>query len=196
MKVKCSLHNHSSMSDGAMSPGEFLHIMKDRGFNVIAITDHNQWTLPHELQIPDNIIFINGVEWTFRYHIIKLELPTNKSIRTFSWKDRLDLARVDWLAHPGLAGLSHSKILELIRNYKLDGVEKCNRNFHQYDGTIPGVIEYGVDDVHSERMIGWNWIEMEVDSFDKETILEKLKKGEFNITRRKGVKAYPYLYGG
>jgi hypothetical protein len=187
MLIKCSLHNHTILSDGALSPHELLHTLKDRGFKVITITDHNNWTLPHRLQIPKDIIFLNGVEWTFRYHIIKIELPLDINYRSLNWRDRIDLAKIDWLAHPGRWGLSIEKIKELVRAYKLDGVEKCNRNWYQYEGSIKGVVEYGVDDVHSIDMIGKNWIEIETDSFDKETIIEKLKKGDFIIKSRRSI---------
>lgn len=183
MKVLCSLHNHTIMSDGAMSPHQLLHTLKNKGFKVIAITDHNTWTLPHELQVPKDIVFINGIEWTFRWHIIKLELPLGDIPRALEWKDRLDLARIDWLAHPGRWGLNIDNILEIIRAYKLDGTEICNRGYSQYNGHIPNVVEYGVDDVHSSDMIGRNWIEIETDSLDKATIIDKLKKGEFLIRR-------------
>jgi len=173
------------MSDGNMSPSQLLNTLKERGFKVIAITDHNNWTIPHPLQMPKDIIFLNGIEWTFKWHIIKLELPLAANYRSLDWKDRLDLARIDWLAHPGRWGLSVKQIKELVRGYKLDGVEKCNRGYHQYNGHIEGINEYGVDDIHSKGMIGYNWIEIEVDSFDKETVLEKLKKGEFTIQRRR-----------
>lgn len=194
MIIKCSLHNHTTLSDGIMSPHELLYSLKDKGFKVIAITDHNNWTLPHRLQIPEDIIFINGIEWSFRWHIIKLELPIDISYRSINWKDRLDLARIDWLAHPGRYGLSKERIKELIRSYKLDGVEKCNRTWSQYNGSIDNVVEYGVDDVHSSNMIGWNWIEIDTDSFDKETIIEKLKTGDFVLKTRREFKSYPYLY--
>ena len=184
MLVKCSLHNHTTMSDGALSPGQLLHELARRGFKVIAITDHNCWTLPHELQMPEDIIFLNGVEWTFRWHIIKLELPLEPGNRAFDWRDRIDLARIDWLAHPARYGLSVEKIREIVRAYKLDGVEKCNRNQIQYQGHIDDMIEVGVDDCHDISMIGKNWIEIEVDSFDKETVIEKIKSGDFVIKSR------------
>jgi len=181
MIVKCSLHNHTILSDGHLSPHELLYTLKSWGFKVIAITDHNTWTLPHELQIPDDIIFINGVEWTFRYHIIKLDLPLERNGRSLDWRDRLDLASVDWLAHPGRWSLTNDQIREICRSYKLDGAEVCNRGQRQFNGEIPGVIRYGVDDTHSASMIGKNWIEMELDEFTKEEVIENLKKGRFTI---------------
>ena len=63
-------------------------------------------------------------------------------------------------------------------------MEKCNRNWIQYQGHFKDLVEFGVDDTHSPEMIGKNWIEIETDSFDKETILEKLKSGDFTIVSR------------
>ena len=175
------MHNHTILSDGQLSPHELLHTLRAKGFKVIAITDHNTWTIPHELQIPKDIIFINGVEWTFKYHIIKLDLPLEKNGRSLDWKDRLDLASVNWLAHPARFGLNNDQIKEICRAYKLDGAEVCNRGIRQFDGNIQDIVGYGVDDVHSINMIGKNWIEMEIDEFNKDEVIKNLKEGNFVI---------------
>jgi len=184
LKVKASLHNHTVLSDGFMTPEELIHTLRKKGFRVIAITDHNTWTLPHPAQIPEDVVFLNGVEWTFRWHIIKLELPLRHEVRALSWTDLLDLARIDWLAHPARWGLNPNQIRRLIREYKLDGAELFNRCHRQFEGEIPDAIHLAVDDVHARGMIGKCWIEIETDSLDKETILEKIKRGEFHIERR------------
>jgi len=101
--------------------------------------------------------------------------------RSLDWRDRLDLASVDWLAHPGRQGLSVDQIREICRAYKLDGAEICNSGIRQYDDKIPDVIGFGVDDVHSPSMIGKNWIEMEIDEFNKYEVIKNLKKGNFVI---------------
>ncbi len=88
---------------------------------------------------------------------------------------------MDWLAHPAREGLGPEQIKEICRAFKLDGAEYCNSGIKQFDGTIPDVIGYGVDDTHSISMIGKNWIEMDIEEFNKDEVIKNLKKGNFVI---------------
>jgi len=176
MLIKCSLHNHSTNSDGKLKPEKMVRAIANKGYKVIALTDHDWITYIREEDLPKDIIYLTGYELSKpNLHIIKLETPS---------RNRPDLARIDFLAHPARWGMSTSEILKTVREYKLDGVEYCNSKTIQYSERIKGIIEVGVDDSHNENMILWNWIELETDSFDKETIIEMLKKGEFVIKSR------------
>jgi len=176
LRIKCSLHNHSTNSDGSLPPEKMVARIADKGFKVIAITDHDWITVVLKEYLPDDVIYLRGYEWTARnnLHIIKLETPS---------REHPELAMLDWIAHPS-RWHSIDEALNLVRSYKLNGLEKCNRNIEQYIEELLGVVEFGVDDAHNEWMIGHNWIEIETDSLDKYTVIEKLKSGEFEIMRK------------
>lgn len=60
--MKADLHIHSTVSDGSDDINELIGIAKNKGLDVIAITDHD--TLAHLMQIPVNagIQVIGGIE--------------------------------------------------------------------------------------------------------------------------------------
>ena len=58
---KGNLHSHSTISDGAMSPAVLRDTYRARGYDFIAITDHNIYGTHEDLQLSDFII-IPGTE--------------------------------------------------------------------------------------------------------------------------------------
>ena len=98
MKGICSLHNHSTVSDGELSPDELLIYLKDCGYNVIAITDHMDVAVPWN--VPDDIIFIHGIEWysSLGYEVVGLEPTVYPDVGKFDYSQ----TPVKWIAHPQL----------------------------------------------------------------------------------------------
>ena len=41
MSVRCDLHTHTTASDGQYAPGELVRLAKERGLQVLAVTDHD-----------------------------------------------------------------------------------------------------------------------------------------------------------
>ncbi len=180
MRIKVGLHNHSQMSDGYFTVGGLLRYLSDEGYDVVAITDHNAYTVPHPIHIRENkvedLLILRGVEVTFpRIHIICLEPIKHETI-----KDCLDTARVSYIAHPNFSGLNPFDCQDICTKYGLDGVEIYNNGFVNFKGEIEGHL-YAGDDLHIPSQVMTSWIEMNVGSIDKETILEKLKTGDFEI---------------
>lgn len=185
MRLKVALHCHSSLSDGEMSPGQLLRFLRDHDYRVVAITDHNHMTIPHELQTRglDDMIILNGVEWTLpQYHLVLIDLPLNKT-RTFSKFDVTN-ANLKFIAHPFWT-LNVDETLNYCDLYQLDGIEKFNRGIECFFGEdVIGYNYYACDDLHIRRDIDTSWIELETDSFDKQTIIEKLKEGDYWIVTK------------
>jgi len=180
MRIKLSLHNHTNCSDGYFSVGGLLRFLKDEGYDVVAITDHNTYTVPHPIQIRENkvedLLILRGIEVTFpRLHIICLEPIKHETV-----KDCLDTARVSYIAHPSFSGLNPFDCQMICDKYHLDGVEMYNNGFINFKGKIDGNL-YAGDDLHIPSQVMTSWTEMDVDSLDKETIIEKLISGDFEI---------------
>ena len=47
-----------------------------------------------------------------------------------------------------------------------------------------GSLLFSVDDLHIPSQVMYNWMEMEVDSVDVDTVIENLKSGDFWIVNR------------
>ena len=180
MRIKLGLHNHSQMSDGELTVSGLLRALKEAGYDVVAITDHNTITIPHPLQLKgvEDLLILRGVEVTFpTVHIIVLE-PTKTDV---SPAEVIDYARVSWLAHPQFSMIRPDIAREICTRANLNGVELYNSGyispwFSKWDWDLNF---YAVDDVHIPSQIMTSWMEMEVDSLDKDTVIEKLISGDF-----------------
>lgn len=60
-QYKTELHCHSNVSDGKFSPSELKKLYKERGFSVVAFTDHDIFVTHNDLT-DDNFIALNGYE--------------------------------------------------------------------------------------------------------------------------------------
>lgn len=58
---KANLHTHSNISDGAMSVEEMKAHYKSKGYQILAMTDHNL-TIPHNDLTEPDFLMITGVE--------------------------------------------------------------------------------------------------------------------------------------
>ena len=58
---KANLHTHSNISDGKLSPEEVKAAYKERGYQILALTDHNL-TIDHSDMNEPDFLMITGVE--------------------------------------------------------------------------------------------------------------------------------------
>ena len=64
-QFKANLHSHSTLSDGAFSPEELKRIYKERGYSILAITDHD-CPYNHSALTEDDFLMLTGYEATVR----------------------------------------------------------------------------------------------------------------------------------
>ncbi len=57
------LHFHTDISDGKNTPEEMLSAFKEKGFKLLAITDHNRMSAHENLKAPDGIKVLPGIEF-------------------------------------------------------------------------------------------------------------------------------------
>jgi len=58
---KANLHCHTTISDGKHTPKEVKAIYQEKGYGIIAFTDHNEWACQNDLS-DENFLAINGCE--------------------------------------------------------------------------------------------------------------------------------------
>lgn len=194
MRIKLGLHNHTCLSDGYFTPSGLLIALKEAGYDVVAITDHNVYTVPHPLQLKEveDLLVLRGCEVTFpQMHIVVLE-----PIRTRTVADILLTARVGWIAHPYYQFRRDTeKMLEVCKRYNLHGAEIYNAGDLVFDKVVAEdwpLNFYAGDDVHVPSQINTSWMEMDVESKDKDTIIEKLIEGDYDYFRKPSHLFPPY----
>lgn len=183
--IKCALHSHTYHSDGELSPEALLSLLYNEGYSVAAITDHQKRTIPWNLSMPDDFLFIDGVEWWHPHlgaEIVSLGFDSQDTT--------IGNAGVSWIAHPYWLMKNFRFTIELIAkivisNKDIYGMELYNDGLKQLS---PEEMEYlsdydinyyAVDDLHVPEQINQGWIEMEVDSLDRDTVLENLRTGNY-----------------
>lgn len=185
MHVSLSLHNHSNMSDGEMDIRSLLDLLTTK-YQVVAITDHDTLTIPHPLHLRGlrrKFILLRGIEYSSAgvTHLVGLEPTDPYGTPAEIWMS----CRVKWISHPRVSDLSSEDIDTLIRNFPdMNGLEMFNSGILQIsDNTeeFKGMNFYASDDLHEPHQLGASWMEMDVDSLDKETVIQKLIDGSFTI---------------
>ena len=61
-QFKACLHSHSTLSDGYHTPEKMKDIYKQRGYSVLAITDHGK-LIDHSALSDDDFIMLTGIEY-------------------------------------------------------------------------------------------------------------------------------------
>jgi len=116
-RIKCDLHVHTKASDGAYAPRELVMMARERGIEVLAVTDHDTVTgLPEAAQAAREMavqlipgIEISTVHERYEIHILGYQLdPQNKELLATletiasarSNRARKIVAKLNELGHP------------------------------------------------------------------------------------------------
>jgi len=179
--IKISAHNHTTNSDGLFKPEQLLNIL-NKHYDVVAITDHRFLTKPK--YIPPDLMFFYGVEYYLShlgFEVLGLCPDLNNPT--------LASCEVAWVCHPKYIHCDLNRVIKFIQSVEnVYGCEIYNQAEYQFDGweydwfnSYDNMNFYAVDDLHVMQNLKTSWMEMEVDSVDKHTVLENLKSGDFWI---------------
>jgi hypothetical protein len=173
------------MSDGELDIHSLLKLLTTK-YQVVAITDHDTLTIPHPLHLKGlrkKYLLFKGIEYSAygMTHLLGLEPTKTTGMPIEIWES----CRVKWISHPRLSDLTSASIDVLMRNFPtINGLEMFNSGILQISNNLDefqGMNFYASDDLHMPYQLRASWMEMDVDSLDKETILQKLIDGSFTI---------------
>jgi len=68
---KANLHCHTTVSDGRMTPEEVKNAYKEKGYSIVAYTDHDVF-IPHPELCDDDFLAMNGFEVETNHHTSKV----------------------------------------------------------------------------------------------------------------------------
>jgi hypothetical protein len=178
--MKCALHIHTNLSDGLHSPEEILLAYQSKGFQCVAITDHQFMTKPNYFniiervsqQFSEKMLILPGIEidyepWNYQH---LLEIKGNK-----------ETLRI--LCHPRAYYLTPEQILKQIQSvpFHLDAMEITHRGFYtpEYDISQIPLPKVATDDAHEIYDIGRGWVETE-NFTDPDLLIRAIRAGEFS----------------
>ena len=200
--LKANLHTHTTKSDGAIEPQEVIRRYAEKGYGVLALTDHRQVhkIAPYD---PMGMILIQGAELhplnpgRASWHLVALDLPddfqpTDAAETGETAQQIIDLVAaaggITAVAHPYWCGYG-SEVVKPLKGYFAMEIynTECrgiNREYSLqtwdellFDGyRVPGI---AVDDVHREHNLFGGWTVICAREKSKEAVMDALRKGEF-----------------
>lgn len=211
--VKCSLHSHSTVSDGMLNPEEVVEYYTSNGYKVVSITDHGKLAKPKV----DGVCYLLGVEVSCGksilgepYHIICLgleEFPISKTVDPQEAIDSTNEAGgVAFLAHPYWSNLTYEDIVRLegyigIEVYNAGCEVEVGKGYSSvyWDNLLSRgskIFGLAVDDAHRytvpplDALKGWIYTKMRRESYDE--ILDNLREGLFYSTMGPKIHRFEY----
>lgn len=203
LRLKGSMHNHTTNSDGSFTPIEAAKIIRDKGeFDFYTITDHNYITLDPG---------VGGIVWMGKsledtkgvqndgQHLCIYNLPTNfngyhdsgninELISKYSSQGALiNYAHPDWWwqVQPSekIASVNRVRFVEVL-NSGPSGSERAYNILLKKFGK--GIYGFGVDDFHDDSTFNKSWIVAYAVSKDKTNIWETILRGAFYASKNGG----------
>jgi hypothetical protein len=196
---KANLHTHTTASDGKFSAEERITQYKEKGYCVLAITDHGKVSTVENTPGSDFLV-INGAELHPKcengefWHLVGLNLPSHFdcSIAKEGVQQVIDQIRQSGgetiLAHPYWLGLTRSEMIALkgimameVFNVTCTFCGKGESSVHWDDlldsqMVLPAV---AVDDSHSLHDAFQGWTMIKAQDLTVHSIIDALKIGNF-----------------
>lgn len=193
--LKGNLHTHTTLSDGELLPDDTLEACARRGYDFVALTDHDVVASPNEPYHPE-ILFLPGVEHSAQQHVLRVNVTTTLP-RDLSYQSVIDLTLQEGglviLNHPNWGeNMDHWRDAQLLQLERYHGIEIYNNVIEYLEGS-PYALDrwdrllsegkqvwgYANEDTHRTLQIGSAWNAVNVRERSKEAVLDALKEGRF-----------------
>ena len=196
---KAALHVHTTSSDGDVDVATRLNQYREKGFNVVAITDHRT---TNDLSgfSDEKFLALSSIEFhpeTYSgaptHHFLGYGLPhPYKYDNSLSAQDIIDDIKSKgakvFYAHPYWTGHTYVEMTEVsgylgieVHNQVCQGADSSSGRVHWDQMLNKGHVLTGLasDDVHSSSEVGKAWTMIKASDLDDISILEALEKGCF-----------------
>ncbi len=194
---KANLHTHTTTSDGDASVEQRLRQYREKGYQILAITDHDQ-TNDVEGYSTEKFLVVSGMETHppcpghyERYHLTCLNIPHGSKI-----PDGADVnARIALvkkaggevvLSHPYWSGLTIDHLLAVRGQIAVEVFNATCTRFGKgfssvhWDNLLNQgrmILAVAVDDTHRGRDIFMGWTMIKAESLTVEAVMEALRTG-------------------
>ncbi len=192
---KTALHVHSNTSDGDVPYKERIQQYRDKGFDVVAITDHWKTNDISGLS-SENFLVISGMEFHPKgNHFVGINVPFGFNAEQYKEEpqkaiDAMNAAgAVVFYAHPYWLGHTLDDMLSVngyagmeVYNSGCElGIGKGYNDVHWQQLLEKGHILSGVatDDVHNTQNVGLAWTMIKAKKLTVEAVLDSLRTGSF-----------------
>jgi len=202
---KAQLHAHTNRSDGKLDPAELIKSYKEKGYNYLAITDHDKITIDKSFD-DENFITIPGEEktiinpfWPLGRHLNRIFVKNKISNNKLKDVDQiLGSEGISIINHPAtisglgtqrwdidfLMGLDNIKFIEISNHFS---EEKSNLKYwhlllNKYGPHKP-IWALAVDDAHQKGDLGQNCLMVKTKGVSGQALNQSLEQGCFYGTQ-------------
>lgn len=201
--LRCALHAHTTNSDGWLPPAMLRRYHATAGYDVLAITDHDQFTTPPDGR--DEMLLIGGAELSLRapasggpLHVLAVGVTgMPEAHKAMSLPEAAQAIRakggLPFVAHPVWSGLRTEELDDFTG---VAGIEIFNAGCEVEQGRGHANAHWDVwlakghrlgglatDDLHTpgfESFLGWTMVHAREKS--REAVLEALEHGRYYAT--------------
>ena len=195
--LRGNLHSHTTVSDGTRPAEEVIADYEQRGYDYLAISDHDQFVDPADYRDSTDLILLPAVEVTARgphiLHVGATEPVTPDENRQNVLNSIAEQGAFSVLNHPNWQShYNHcpQDLMESLDGYA--GIEIYNGVIERLEG-IPLATDrwdrllsqgrkiwgFGTDDAHAPQDVALAWSVVQVDSREVGAIIESLRAGRF-----------------
>ena len=195
--LRGNLHSHTTMTDGTRAAEEVIADYEQRGYDYLAISDHDHFVNPDDYQDRTGLILLPAVEVTARGpHILHVgatgpvEPNENRQnvIDSISAQNAFSvLNHPNWQSHynhcpqelmESLVGYTGIEIYNGVIE-RLEGIPLATDRWDRLLSQGKKVWGFGTDDAHAPQDVAIAWSVVQVDSQSPEDIIEALRTGGF-----------------
>jgi predicted metal-dependent phosphoesterase TrpH len=195
---KANLHTHTTLSDGDVNLPVRIQQYKDKGYNVLAVSDHWKTNDISGLSTRD-LLIISAIELNEKrggvvpYHLVGLNVPRSFVIGEDSTpQEKIDKVKAlggeTIYCHPYWSGLTINDALAIhgycameVFNGSCRGNNKSYASVHWDDMLSTGmkINAVAVDDTHSDSDVARGWIMVRAGELSAGPILNAIRTGCF-----------------
>jgi len=207
---KAALHVHTNTSDGDVDVATRIKQYRNKGFDIVAITDHRKTNDLSGFSAPGFLV-LSSIEFhpaTYSgaptHHLLGLGLP-------HPYEYNGDLAAQDMIddikskgakvfyAHPYWTGHTYEEMTEVsgylgveVHNQVCEGANSGGGHVHWDQLLNKGHILSGLatDDVHKSSEVGKAWTMIKTEKLDTSSVLDALENGCFYASKGPVIKDY------
>ena len=177
--LRGNLHAHTTFSDGHRAPRELLAEYEARGYDFLAVTDHEDkvpstyWKMLGTLTSP--MLVFHGIElnyWDYDQHIGKV-IGDRETLFVLNHPARYKLS----------VGETVARVHEIrAAGVPLDAVEITDTGLYKplYDTDAIPLARIATDDAHRAPHFGRAWIEVEA-ARDRDAIIRAIRARDFAV---------------
>jgi len=199
--LKGNLHTHTTLSDGDVSPQARASQYEARGYDFLALTDHDRLADVDSIST-DRLILIPGIEIVCSnptggpaHHIVGLDLPADfQTPHTYDVQTVVsainDAGGKAIISHPYWCGQSIKDLevvagtigIEVFNTSCLRGIGRGTSSVHWDELLAQGkeVLGFAVDDAHRETRDAFQgWIVAKCEARSKDAVMDAIVRGRF-----------------